>query len=90
LHFLLTRGVDARLVFLYFVGDREDLGRAGRVCPVDEEGRQGALRALDRRAALPDAAPIHDRIHRIFVPAYVANIAAEILKPEYARPTSPE
>jgi hypothetical protein len=83
LHFLLKHGVDARLVFVYFLGDREDLGRAGRKCPASEAGWSEALEAQDRHVGVPSSSPILRRIHSVFVPAYSANLAEEILRPEY-------
>jgi hypothetical protein len=85
LHFLIKKGVDARLVFVYFVGDRADLGRAGRVCPTDEAGWQKALTDQDAHVGLPTDAAIRQRIHKVFPQAYPANVAPEILKPEFAR-----
>lgn len=85
LHFLTTQGVDAHLVFVYFVGDRTDLGRPGRECPVDEAGWQVALAEQDRCVALPSASPLRSRVHRLFPRTHRANIAEQVLKPEYYR-----
>lgn len=85
LHFLRTRGVDAHVVFVYFVGDRTDLGRAGRDCPADEAGWTEALAAQDRHVGLPSAAPLRERVHRLFLPVHRAGIAEQVLKSEYCR-----
>jgi hypothetical protein len=86
LHFLLKNGIDARLVFVYFWGDREDLGRAGRVCPTSEAGWKDALEAQERHLGIPKTSQILERVHAVFAPAYSANIAAQILRPEYGGP----
>jgi hypothetical protein len=86
LHFLLKNGVDARLVFVCFCGDREDLGKAGRQCPANEAEWAGALEAQDRHVGIPNTSPILKRIHAVFAQAYSANIATQILRPEYGGP----
>lgn len=35
LHFLVEHGVNAHLIYVYFLGDRSDLGKDGRVCPAN-------------------------------------------------------
>jgi hypothetical protein len=85
LHFLTTRGIDAHLVFVHFVGDRMDLGRVGRECPATDTGWRDALAAQDRHVRLPQTAAIRERVHRLFVPVHRANIAEQVLKSEYCR-----
>jgi len=85
LHFLTTHGVDAHLVFVYFLDDRTDIGRAGRECPASEPEWREALAAQDSHVALPSTSPLRERVHRLFVPVHRANIAVEVLKPEYYR-----
>jgi hypothetical protein len=85
LHFLQTRGIDAHMVFVYFVGDRADLGTQGRECPMDETGWEAALEKQARHIGLPDNAKITSAIHRLFLTAYRADVAEQILKPEYSR-----
>jgi hypothetical protein len=85
LYFLTTRGVAAHLVFVYFVGDRMDLGRGGRECPATEQEWHEALANQDRHVALPPSSSIRERVHRLFLPAHRANIAEQVLRPEYCR-----
>jgi hypothetical protein len=85
LHFLWTRNIDAHLVFVYFTGDRMDIGRAGRECPADQHGWRDALDRQERHVGLPPTSPIRQRLHHVFVEAYRANIAEQVLKPEYSR-----
>ena len=74
LHFLIKHGVDAHLTFVYFTGDRSDLGSDGRECPANPEGWRDALDAQDHHIGVPADSPIRDRIHRTFLPAYHAQI----------------
>jgi hypothetical protein len=73
LGFLLANRIDTHLVFVYFVADRADLGRAGRVSPVDEAGWQKVLAEQDEHVGLPAAAEIRGRIHKVFPPTYPSN-----------------
>jgi hypothetical protein len=85
LHFLRVHSIDAHLIFVYFTGDRMDIGRAGRECPVSEGGWQETLETQDRYVGLPSSAPIRGSIHRLILPAYRANLAEQILSPQYRR-----
>ena len=64
LHFLGTRGVRARLLFIYFIGDR---GGNGRTCPIDESGWSEALRAQDDHVGLPPGHALSGRISKMFL-----------------------
>ena len=90
LHFLLGYGVDTHLAFVYFIGDRSDLGHAGRDCPANWQDWQDALDAQDRHVGVPADSPIRDRIHRTFLPAYHAEIDERVLKAEYCRSGPPD
>ena len=85
LQFLVKHGVDAHLVFVYFMGDRTDLGSIGRDCPANQQGWQGALGTQDHHVGLPADSPINARIQRTFLPAYHTPIAERVLKSEYCR-----
>ena len=74
LHFLVKHGVDAHLTFVYFMGDRSDLGSDGRDCPANRQNWQDALDAQDHHVGVPADSPIRARIHRTFLPAYLAQI----------------
>lgn len=85
LHFLVMHGVDAHLVFVYFMGDRSDLGSVGRDCPSNQQDWQDVLGAQDHHIGLPPDSPIRARIHRTFLPAYHTPIAERVLKSKYCR-----
>ena len=85
LHFLVEQGVDAHLTYVYFTGDRSDLGGDGRDCPANQQAWQRALAAQDRHVGIPADAAILARIHRAFLPAYRAEIAEDVLRDEYCR-----
>ncbi len=84
LHFLDKHEVDAHLIFVYFTGDRADLG-SSRNCPANEQNWRDALDAQDYHVGVPADSPIHARVHRVFLPAYHAEIDERVLKPEYCR-----
>ena len=65
LYFLNQHGVPARLLHLYFLGDRGD---PRRTCPYDEEGWQEALRAQEEHVGLPAGHKLEARIHKLFLP----------------------
>ncbi|MEC5383832.1 hypothetical protein VSX64_24215, partial [Aurantimonas sp. C2-6-R+9] len=65
LSFLQDQGIPARLLFVYFTGDRSG---PGRTCPQDVEGWAPVLRAQTEHVGLPVVHPLKDRIHRTFVP----------------------
>ena len=85
LHFLVKRGVNAHLTYVYFMGDRSDLGSDGRDCPANQQNWQDALVAQDHHVGIPADSPIRARIHRVFLPAYRAKIDERILKAKYCR-----
>ena len=74
LHFLVKHGIDAHLTFVYFVGDRSDLGGDRRECPANRQGWRDALDAQDHHVGVPADSPIRARIHRTFLPAYYTQI----------------
>ena len=89
LHFLVKHGVDAHLSYVYFVGDRSDLGSGGRDCPRNQQDWQDALAAQDHHVGIPADSPIRARLHRAFLPAYRAEIDERVLKAEYCRSRPP-
>jgi hypothetical protein len=64
MEFLNRHHVPARLMFIYFMGDKGD---AGRTCPIDAAGWRGALDAQKAHVGLPQTHPVADRIHEIFL-----------------------
>lgn len=70
LQFLRERDVDARLLFVYFTGDRADLGAPGRDCPPDEDRWRPALDTQKRNVGLPASASILSFVYELFLPAY--------------------
>ena len=85
LHFLVKHGVDTHLTFVYFMGDRSDLGNDGRDCPANRQNWQDALDVQDHHVGVPADSPIHARIHRTFLLAYHAQIDERVLKSKYCR-----
>jgi hypothetical protein len=65
LYFLNKCRVPARLLYIYFLGDK---GGAGRICPEDERGWQDALKAEETHVGLPRGHKLEDRIHKLFLP----------------------
>ncbi len=65
LHFLVSHAIDARLLFLYFIGDRGD---AKRTCPKDQSEWEGSLRDVNRHVGLPEGHILEGRIHTLFLP----------------------
>jgi hypothetical protein len=64
LHFLnQMQSIPARLIMVYFVGDRGD---ARRTCPADESGWQAALQQQEDHLGLPPDHALADRIHKVF------------------------
>ena len=82
LHFLRTHGVDAHLVFLYFTGDRMDLGGTGRQCPATSDEWGDALKRQDEHVGLPATTPIQHAVHLMFLPAYHAKVDDGIARVE--------
>jgi len=64
LYFLNAYGVPARLLNLYFLGDRQP----DRTCPRDEEGWQEALQAQAEHVGLPAGHRLEARMHELFLP----------------------
>ena len=65
LHFLSVQMVPARLVFIYFTGDKRV---AREACPWDSAGWFKELRRLDEHIGLPPGHVLADRIHKLFLP----------------------
>ena len=65
LAFLHDHGVAARLLFVYFVGDRS--GR-GRRCPQSQQGWARALAAQAKHVRPPKQHPLSKRVHSLFLP----------------------
>lgn len=59
-----------------------DLGNASRECPVTQVGWQEALNHQDEHAGVPATSPIRRRVHKLFLPAYCANVAEETVRVE--------
>lgn len=65
LHFLSLQNVAARLLFLYFVGDRAD---PRRICPQDASGWSEALASQASYVGLPKGNALAKRMHTMFLP----------------------
>ena len=67
LHLLDRMQIPARLLFLYFVGDRFPSARAA-ACPGTADGWLAALEAMDRHTGWSAANPLASHVHRLFLP----------------------
>lgn len=65
LHFLQSHGVDGRLLFIYFCGDKGD---AKRTCPTDPDGWKGVLDEQAKHVGLPTSHYLDGKIHTLFLP----------------------
>ena len=63
LRLLQEHGVPARLLFIYFLGDR-----FREECPSDEHGWRPALAQRAGHLQLPTGGPLLDRVHKLFLP----------------------
>lgn len=66
LQFLTEHKVPARLLFIYFLGDKK---RIRASCPRTESDWAKALKRQKDHVGLPDRHPLHERIHNLFLPA---------------------
>jgi hypothetical protein len=67
LHFLNKHHIPARLLYIYFVGDKGD---ARRTCPQDEREWHDALRAQEAHVGLPGGHKLEIRMHKVFLPVH--------------------
>ena len=63
---LMEHREPARLLFVYFTGDR--FPNAGFACPEDEEGWREALIGRSSKLGLPDDHALAERVHSLFLP----------------------
>jgi hypothetical protein len=68
LHFLGAHGVAARLLYVYFSGDRTP----NRTCPADATGWEDALERERMHLGIPAAHPIRARIHALHLPVVLS------------------
>jgi len=64
LHFLNTHGVPARLVYIYFCGDKS---RKSAICPADPQEWQPILQLQEEALGLPAKHGLSDRVHKLFI-----------------------
>lgn len=64
LHFLVSHGVAARLLYVYFSGDRTP----NRSCPADASGWEAALAGERAHLGLPFEHPLRARVHALHLP----------------------
>lgn len=64
LNFLASQGVSARLLFIYFTGDRN----GPLDCPSDESGWAKAIEAQNRHLGIAKRNPILERVYQLFLP----------------------
>jgi len=65
LHFLTSHGVNAKLLFIYFCGDKGD---ARRTCPVDRQGWEERLEEMRRHVGVPAGHYLKGKIQNLFLP----------------------
>jgi hypothetical protein len=65
LDFLNEENEPARLLFIYFTGDKN----GERNCPPEAAGWREALAEQDRHLGLGDGHPLSQRVHKLFLPA---------------------
>ena len=65
LQFLCSRDVAARLLFVYFLGDKNPAA----ICPIDQSGWEPVIAALDEHLGISGSHPRADRIHKLFIAA---------------------
>ncbi len=65
LHLLVATGEEARLLFIYFTGDRHPTA----TCPADEAEWESFLGAQAAHIGLPAGHPLADRVHTVFLEA---------------------
>ncbi len=64
LQFLNSHAVPARLLFIYFAGDRH----AGKICPSDETEWRPALDDVHQHVGLHREHKLASRVHHLFLP----------------------
>lgn len=74
LWFLQNQGVPARLLYVYFTGDRNP----GFTCPQTPGERQQAIGEMHRHVGLPEKHVLADRIHHLFVPVNGNGLVAHV------------
>lgn len=69
LSFLIREGIKARLIFVYFLGDRFPEGRA-ETCPATAEGWAPRLDAMERHIGWTEAGQngLFPHVHKAFIP----------------------
>jgi hypothetical protein len=64
LHFLTKHGIQARLIFLYFCGDRHP---DDKFCPANPEEWKPTLQKIDENLGLKRTSTLEQRVHNVFV-----------------------
>ncbi len=68
LSFLVAQGINARLLFVYFTGDRT----RGRNCPASAADWRPSLDAMKAALGLTGGSSMDHRIHELFLPVVEA------------------
>jgi len=66
LHFLHTQGIKARLVMIYFMGDRHS--SASTTCPASEQEWESAIQAAEKHLGLTGKSELESCVHKVFLP----------------------
>ncbi|MBI4293818.1 MAG: hypothetical protein HY661_20275 [Betaproteobacteria bacterium] len=68
LNFLAEKGVSARLLSVYFIGN--EFSDWSAECPTTAEQWNTSLSEMDRHVGLPSNSPLKARVHRLFLPVF--------------------
>jgi len=66
LHFLNAQGIKARLVLIYFMGDRHS--SASTTCPASEQEWESAIQAAEKHLGLAGKSELESRVYKVFLP----------------------
>jgi hypothetical protein len=67
LNFLLQHQIEAKLLFVYFLGDRFP-ERRREICPHDQQGWEDHLKAMEKHVGWQDNNPLAPHVHKLFLP----------------------
>jgi len=74
LHFLRKNSIKAKLLFVYFLGDRHPRGRMQ--CPENEDGWSASIQQMEDHIGWPNADnPLAKDVHKLFLPVCPPGLA---------------
>ncbi len=66
LHFLRANSINAKLLLIYFLGDRHPRGRV--VCPANQAGWADSITLMENHVGWNDDSPLAEHVHKLFLP----------------------